>query len=231
MRGYKHKPEDYVPINSRLRFVKRTVVKSGLSKAIYLCQCGTFIERYMGQVKRGMTKSCGCYSVDYPSRYVHGVSNNSLYRIWCNIISRCYDKKSINYHNYGERGVFMCDDWLKDPKLFIDWAIANGWKKGLQVDKDIKSKELGISPAFYSPDTCSIVTQEENLNCTRASKFVTYNGVTQTLSQWGKQTGIPRNAIRYRLRLNWTIESALTVKTSRSHSGRRNNKRKQFKCE
>ena len=40
--------------------------------------------------------------------------------------------------------------------------MANGWKKGLSIDKDILCKQKGIYPHVYSPDTCIWISAKEN---------------------------------------------------------------------
>ena len=42
------------------------------------------------------------------------------YLAWQNMKKRCYDKKSKDYHNYGARGIKVCDEWLHDFSKFIE---------------------------------------------------------------------------------------------------------------
>lgn len=223
-KGYKHKPENYVPFNSRLKFIKRTLTVSGGSRALYECSCGNIIEALMGGVKKGRPKSCGCYSIDYPSNYKHGLSNDPLYAIWENMKARCYNKQNTNYPRYGAIGVYMCQEWLDDPNYFIEWAKANGWNKSIEVDKDYKCKVMGISPAYYSPETCTLMTKNENSNYKRTSVLITYEGVTKSAMQWSKITRIPFKAITHRYRKGWPLDKIFSIKPSRNNSGVKNNK-------
>ena len=91
----------------------------------------------------------------------------SLYHKWFQIKSRCYDVKDKGYPNYGGRGVTMCDEWLNDKQAFFEWSKLNGWSEDMQIDKDIKSKELGIYPPIYSPETCMYVSNTTNSRATR----------------------------------------------------------------
>lgn len=101
----------------------------------------------------------------------HKSHRNPLYGTWNSMRHRCNNPKNIAYPRYGALGVKVCDEWLESFDAFADWALANGWEQGLQIDKDIKSKELGIYPPIYSPETCSVVTPRvNNLNST-ATKF------------------------------------------------------------
>jgi len=90
-----------------------------------------------------------------------------LYGRWYEMRNRCYSHKSKDYKNYGEIGVTMCDDWLNDKNKFFEWAVANGYKNELVLDKDIGSKKLGISPAIYSPETCKFVNRSINAQASK----------------------------------------------------------------
>jgi hypothetical protein len=94
--------------------------------------------------------------------------------------------------------------------LFIEWGIANGWKPGLEIDKDIKAKELGVEPLLYSPERCKFVTVKENCNSRRSNKYLTYNGVTKTIAEWADFTGIGHVLYNRLKRKDWSIERCLT---------------------
>lgn len=125
---------------------------------IFLCLCDCGVEKVLVgvELKRGKLKSCGC-SMGKPIT-TKPYRNHPLYDVWKGMKARCYDKNHISYHRYGGKGVVVCELWRTDFKPFYDWCIANGWKKGLQIDKDIKAKELGLEPNLYSPERCQFVT-------------------------------------------------------------------------
>lgn len=89
-------------------------------------------------------------------------SDKQLYSIWNTIKQRCYNTKRKDFSKYGGKGVTMQEDWIDNPKAFIEWCENNGWKPGLVVDKDIKSEELGITPPIYSSSTLSFITAKQN---------------------------------------------------------------------
>jgi len=153
---------------------------------LFKCDCG--IEKILrkSRVINGETKSCGCKRGELISiaNTRHGLIKHPLYRIFHGIKVRCYNEKDQHYSNYGALGVRVSDEWLDAPQKFIQWALDNGWRKGLQIDKDIIPQKLGIPPILYSSWTCSVVGAKENANCTRKSRYVTYNGETKTISGW-----------------------------------------------
>jgi len=107
---------------------------------------------------------------------------------------RCYNQKYKKYKNYGGKGVSVCDEWRNDFMAFYNWAINNGWEKGLHIDKDIKGGNI------YSPQNCSIVTAKQNHNHTVSSIFIEHGGETHTISEWCDIYGIKpqRTWSRYR---------------------------------
>lgn len=111
------------------------------------------------------------YNMGRPQLGKHSRTNNPLYGVWNSMCHRCTNPKNTSYSRYGAVGITVCTEWLNSFDAFADWAIANGWEKGLHIDKDIKSKELGITPPMYSPTTCTIVTPRENTLHSTATKF------------------------------------------------------------
>lgn len=120
------------------------------------CDCGNICKVELSKFKAKKQKTCGCYKSPPPDSYTHRMSKTHLYKVWNTIKQRCKNPNSTGYKNYGGRGVRLCDDWEKfEP--FMEWAIKNGWERGLQIDKD--KRGVGL---LYSPETCSILTREEN---------------------------------------------------------------------
>jgi hypothetical protein len=142
----------------------------------YQCVCGkihtTRANTVSYQAKKALAKgdhelpSCGC--VELARKTKHGYrtvkETHPLYRAYRGIMSRCYDKNNHEYKWYGEVGTTICDEWKNNPIAFIEWSLANGWEKSLHIDKDIKSKELGIFPPVYSPETCQWVSAKVNVS-------------------------------------------------------------------
>lgn len=146
-------------------------------------------------------------------RTTHGLSRHPLYRIWTKIKERLYNPNHEAYHRYGGRGVKMCKEWINNPVAFINWALDNGWKKGLHVDKDIKAMKLGIEPLEYSPEMCSIVSPKENCRNASYNIMIEYNGKKQCLMDWCEELGFDQATMHHRIfDYNYTIEEAFTLK-------------------
>ncbi len=101
------------------------------------------------------------------------------------IVNRCCNKNSNAYRNYGARGITICDEWLSDIDTFCDWAMDNGWEKGLEIDRI-------NNDGGYSPDNCRIVTKAQNMqNRGPASNTSSkYKGVHKYCRGWSSSIGL-----------------------------------------
>lgn len=178
----------------------------------YQCICGNYILLPNHKVKSLHTKSCGCKKNEFINYHntKHGLYHHPIFKVWQGIYQRCYAVYSTKYPYYGGAGVRMCDEWKNNPKSFVEWALANGWKKGLQIDKDIIPKKLGIPGLLYCPELCSIVTNKQNCNERTTNRKFEYNGQIKTISEWADSIGIDQTVMRYRID-KWGIERAVTT--------------------
>ena len=49
-----------------------------------------------------------------------------------NMRTRCYNKNSSSFHNYGGKGIRIVDEILPFED-FVKWAKANGYKTGMKL--------------------------------------------------------------------------------------------------
>jgi hypothetical protein len=148
----------------RLIIVKYDYKKGRHHYFLVRCECG--VEKSIGwdNFKSGRQKSCGCIMHEGFLSTKH-----PLYKIWCGVKQRCYNKNNQAYSAYGGRGVKMCDEWLNDFEAFAKWSEANGWAPGLEIDKDKNQSEGGL---LYAPHVCCWVTHAENMRYIRRHKTV-----------------------------------------------------------
>lgn len=132
----------------------------------------------------------------------HGKYNTRLYRIWSRMKTRCYNKKYEHFKHYGGRGIKVCDEWLNDFMSFYDWSMSNGYKDNLTIDRiDVNGN--------YEPSNCRWLTNEEQQNNKRRNIRLTYNGKTQTITQWARELGIKRELIERRHRRGYIDKACL----------------------
>lgn len=168
-----------IEINAGKVFKRLTVIKeiaprirnNGKPRRVLLCKCicGKEKEILFQSFTIGRVASCGCLQSESAKKgkyaRTHGLSNHPLFTVWRCMINRCYDVNHKGYKYYGAKGVRVCKKWKNNPNVFVKWAEENGWKKGLQLDKDIKG-----NGKLYSPRTCIFVTHYVNLmnrSCTK----------------------------------------------------------------
>lgn len=129
----------------------------------FLCDCGKVTVANGSHVRRGSTMSCGCYVLKVNSERMklntyglrHGLTNHPLRAIRKSMIDRCTNPNNKFYKNYGERGISVCDEWLASLENFYEWAMKNGWVKGLSIDRIDNNGN-------YTPENCHWITVSEN---------------------------------------------------------------------
>lgn len=77
-----------------------------------------------------------------------------LHGVWRGMMGRCHKPQLKSYSDYGAKGIRVCEEW-HDWDKFHDWAIQNGYKRGLWIDRRRNSEG-------YSPDNCRWITPKEN---------------------------------------------------------------------
>ena len=184
--------------------------KQGNNTWLCECECGNKVVVRTADLNNGHTKSCGCLAKDSFRKVItkHEKRNTRLYSIWANMRTRCNNQNTGCYDRYGGRGITICEEW-ESFETFHDWAMANGYSDELTLDR-IENN------AGYSPSNCrwaSITVQNSN---TRRNHLITYNGKTQTMTQWADEIGIAARTLESRLnRDHWSIERALTTPKQR----------------
>jgi len=126
--------------------------------------CHTKFKVSTNNIKRAQSRFCGkCRN----SHIYDGVSKEEAYQTWEDMKARCYNKNNPSYKWYGGEGVTICEEWINSPRVFIEWCKENGYKRGLEIDKDIICDKLNINPKIYSPKTCCFVSRTTNVRTTR----------------------------------------------------------------
>lgn len=129
----------------------------------------------------------------------HGDSYACEYRSWKMMRSRCTNPNDPAYHNYGERGIRVCDRWDDYGAFLLDMGRRPTPAHTLERIDNSKG---------YSPENCRWATRAEQLRNRRNNRNVTHNGTTMCVADWSTKTGIPKSTLRYRLR-RWPIAKAL----------------------
>lgn len=133
-----------------------------------VCDCGTVKVVDISLLRRGSTLSCGCLDRENhslkPNRKSHGMCGTRIYRIWKGMKSRCYNKNTPDYKKwYGAEGVTVCDEWRESFEPFYKWAMGNGYREDLSIDR--------IDPyGDYEPSNCRWADAKTQANNKRKKK-------------------------------------------------------------
>jgi hypothetical protein len=191
----------------RLTVIEKVNCESKSKSAMWLCKCDCGKEHVTSRtnLKHGKTKSCGCLreearkrvcsTLGRKGRPTHGLSKTKLYKTWDSMKCRCKYKRP-EYKTYHDNNITVCEAWLNDFKEFYDWAMSNGYKDSLTLDR-INNKE------GYNPNNCRWVTMKEQENNRTNNHLVEINGVIKTVAEWSDFSGLAYSTIRNRIYKGW----------------------------
>ena len=133
------------------------IVPHGKSHRYFLCRCDCGNETVLNPVfwRNGTVKSCGCYQT---YRSVDADETKRISSIYYGMKQRCLNSNNKEYHNYGGRGIKICDEWLESIDNFIKWSFENGYDNTKTIDRiDFNGN--------YEPSNCRWTTWEvQNTN-------------------------------------------------------------------
>lgn len=130
-----------------------------------------------------------------------------LKQVWHSMMTRVGLHKGASAEvlaNYAKRGITVCKEWRRF-KPFEEWSLANGYKKGLQLDRIDNDKG-------YSPENCRFVSSTQNIRNRRNTVLAA--GIP--LATWYdayivkmNELGLSYNAVVKRFRRGWSLEDSL----------------------
>lgn len=195
-----------IEINEGQRFGKLSVVKE-LEKIILpsnqvnrvvlcKCDCGTEKSVRLLHLVRGRVSSCGCIT-----KTRDGEGKTLLCKVWRAMKDRT--KPEYTHGNYATKNVKLAPEW-EEWESFKTWALSNGYKKGLQIDRIDNN-------GGYFPDNCRFVTFRENQNNRDITIFVDYQGKKYPLTIILEEKGLLESygTIKNRIQSGWNHEKAI----------------------
>jgi hypothetical protein len=162
------------------------------------CECGNTGMISSSNLVSGKSRSCGCLHSEIIT--THDMTNTPEHATWISMRSRCYTKSSGGYRYYGARGIKVCERWQSFENFLADMGNR---PEGHSLDR--------IDPhGDYSPENCRWATDETQNNNQRSSRYLIFDGKTQTVAQWAREAGLSKSTLLGRLKWGWPIEDALT---------------------
>ena len=170
------------------------------------CDCGRWRVVAAGKLLRGRTKSCGCLQADAAckTKFIHGQSGTHMYRLWQALKSRCLSPSGKYYHNYGGRGITVCDRWRESFEHFLEDV-------GPRPSEDYTLDRID-NDGNYEPGNCRWATWSEQCRNKRTNLNLTFNGETMCITDWARRIGVSVECLKYRIKMGWPVDSIISRK-------------------
>lgn len=168
------------------------------------CDCGKITRITTGNLRQGRSTSCGCNKSKSISlnRARHGETRGGVltaeFRAWSGMKDRCENPSAEKYPRYGGRGIKVCEKWQKYENFLSDMGRKPTPKHSIErVDND----------KGYDPDNCIWATAEVQANNKSTTRILVFEGRSQSLTQWAREFGIKRSAMRRLVRNGWPLQN------------------------
>lgn len=174
--------------------------------------CGKTFEAHDCQIERKKFCSKLCYSTSQKGkafRTTHGLTKSRFHNIWLSMKQRCYYEKNDNYKWYGGRGIKVEPQWL-DFMVFMNDMYESYLAHVNEFGEKNTTLDRTDNDGNYSKENCEWKTLREQYNKRSFCKFFTYNGKTQTLTEWANELGINKIRLWKRIARGWSFERAIT---------------------
>lgn len=163
-----------------------------------VCDCGAVVVKRNNDLLAGRIVSCGCKTREQGSRMMweraersnaHHMSGTPVYQCWHDMVKRCSNPKARGYHRYGGRGITVCKSWAKSFMTFYRWAMAHGFKPGLEIDRIDYN-------GHYQPSNCRFVDLVTQANNKSGVRIIEYQGRKMSVAQWSRGLGVNYDVLK-----------------------------------
>ena len=188
---------------NQLIVISETSPKHKNRRFLCRCDCGNEVTVYLDRLRHSLTQSCGCYQRQRAreSQTAHGMRRSSSYNSWSGMVARCKNPNHPAFDSYGERGIKVCDRWLKFENFYADMGEK----------PDNHSLDRIDNNGSYCPENCKWSTVKEQNNNKRSNRLLTADGMTLNLAQWEVKQGLTKGALSNRLNRGWTLERVIST--------------------
>ena len=189
-----------------MKFNRWTVIEKVGKEAqgiVWMCRCDCGTEKTVsgGNLRSGLSKSCGCWNLEQVrSAKKHGMSKSPEFKVWKLMRNRCNNTDSPDYPRWGGRGIRVCPRW---DASFSDFYADMGPRP------DGTSIERMDNNGNYDPGNCKWATDEEQAHNKRNNRVLVGMGKTQLLCDWAKETGISASLLHYHLKQGKTMDEII----------------------
>ena len=169
--------------------------KSRMAKWLFRCDCGLEVEKIAVEVARQVTRGgipsagpCGRKRQSDVHK-THAMSKHPAYIAWRNAKQRCELPTSHAWHNYGGRGIRMCERWQRFENFWSD--MGPSWQPGLTLDRIDNN-------GHYAPGNCRWVDARTQAHNRRGALPV-------NMARLAREIGIGQTTLLYRWHRNLSM--------------------------
>lgn len=129
---------------------------NGLNRrcGVFACvSCGEPFLAKFTEVKRGHSKTCGCYIRNAPEGEERPKEGDALYNIYNNMKNRCNNPNATGFKYAGAKGLTICEvceEW-SDFYTFRRWAVMNGYEHQGKYHLKLVRRD---NAKGYDPENC-----------------------------------------------------------------------------
>lgn len=174
----------------KLIVIKKTRRKNNIAWECK-CDCGNKAIIYTSNLTTGNSTTCGCAQIS--NMTTHGKYKHPCYMHWASMRGRCLRKKSGGYHNYGGRGIKICDEWNDIENFIRDMGSPPG--RGYTLERKDPNGN-------YCKENCEWITKSEQAFNKRDSIWI--EGLP--LKKWCAVNNIQYGTAIARLKAGMTAE-------------------------
>lgn len=172
------------------------------------CDCGTDKVVRFSALSSDNLRSCGCLHRETAkanairSCSTHGMSRSSTYSSWRAMIQRCTNPRHNRSHLYSGAGVQVCTRWQQFENFLEDMGER---PEGMTLDR------FPDPSGNYEPSNCRWATPRQQALNRGTTRWLKWNGKTESLKDLAAGAGIKRLTLTMRLKRGWDLEKALTT--------------------
>lgn len=160
------------------------------------CSCGAKPLVLGAHLRRSAVVSCGCYRKENTRdrKTTHGAARvgqkTRAYMIWESMRTRCETPTSMDFKDYGGRGISVCDRWSLFENFLADMGEPT---PGMTLERKGNAGN-------YEPGNCAWESRLAQANNTRSNVIVSAGGARMTLAQFVRENGLQYSATRMQLK-------------------------------